>query len=120
MWCQLVAATTDGNFLIGQEAGCGPWDDEDVRVETATIEDVIPGGDPELVVRFLTQRHDLPLSLMVCRVAFKAVQCTKPYEIETSTYKVEVRFLKGRMILDPVEGKPPADLSGPQSLNFDH
>jgi len=121
MYCTLFASTDLGTFPLGEERMCGPWDGEDNRIESATVEDVIPGGQPELVVKFATERDDQsPIQLMICRIAFDAVQCTKPFAIETSQYKVAPRFSKGTVVFDPVEGKAPTELSGPQSLNFDH
>jgi hypothetical protein len=120
MECQLYANTTAGTFFIGPGHMCGPWDDDGLRLDEATVEDVIPGGDPELVVRYVSSRGDTPVHLYVCRVAFDAVQCTKPYDIQSPDFKVSPRFAKGTLHLDPVEGKPPAEFSGPQALNFDH
>ena len=119
MTCNLVAQTENGDFMIGGERGCGPWDEEDLRVDTATGEDVIPGGPPELVVRYFTARHsDVTVAMLVCRMTGEAVQCTRPFEIEGATWKVQPRFSKGTVIFDPVSGKAPPEVSGPQALAF--
>jgi hypothetical protein len=58
--------------------------------------------------------------MMVCRVAMNAVQCTKAYEIETASWKVNPRFAKGMMHFEVVDGKPPPESMGAHALNFDH
>ena len=120
MTCNLVAHTDHGDIMIGAEHGCGPWDEEDLRVESASTEDVIPGGHSELVVRYFVARHsDVPVEMIVCRMLADSVQCTRAFEIEGATWKVQPRFSKGTVIFDPVSGKAPPEVSGPQALEFD-
>ena len=85
-------------------------------LELAT-RDAIPGGEPELVVRF-----DAPAGehLVVCRAAPMA--CTAPIPISTSDWRVAFRFDAGELVLDPVAGAaggtPPAGVLGRHPLVF--
>jgi len=115
--CQLFVTTADGDFPIGDTRSCGPWDDENLALDTAVAEDVIPGGDLELVVTYFPQRSDVPLSMFICRMT-TIPECTKSYDIVTDTYTVKPRFSKGTVIFDPISGKPPTEISGPVTLSF--
>lgn len=119
MTCSLLVETEHGTFAIGAQRDCGPWDGEGIDVRSARAEDVLPGGPPELVVEYATTRTgDPPVEMMVCRIANEVVQCTEPIEIEGTTWKVNARFTKGTVVFDPIDGKPPATVSGPHTLVF--
>lgn len=116
--CTLVVSTDHGDYLVGPDRSCGPWDDENLRVRDVRLEDAAPGGDPELVIEYFTLRADVPIEMIVCRNAPDAVRCTDAFVIEGPTWKVKPRFVKGTVAFDPVEGKPPPEVSGPQPLAF--
>jgi hypothetical protein len=116
--CTLVVSTELGDFFVGPDRSCGPWDDENLRVRDVRVEDATPGGDPELVIEYLTLRADVPIEMIVCRIANSAVQCTAPFVIEGPTWKVKPRFVKGTIAFDPAFGKPPPEVSGPQPLAY--
>ena len=119
MTCNLLVETTHGTFAIGAERACGPWDGEGIDVRSARAVDALPGGPPELVVEYATTRTgDPPVEMIVCRIANDIVQCTAPIEIEGATWKVNARFTKGTVVFDPIDGKPPATVSGPHALVF--
>ncbi len=118
--CDLVATTDAGDFVLGDERGCGPWDEQNLVLETVETADAVPGDPVELIVTYRPLRsQDGALDLLICRAATDTVQCTKPFRIEDAGWKVKPRFAKGMLILDPVEGKPPTESTGPQSLTFD-
>ena len=117
--CDLIASTTAGDFVLGEERGCGPWDTEDLALASARTEDIIPGDAPELVVTYRTLRfHDVPLEMLICRYAKDSVSCTRPFQIADEGWAVAPRFAKGGMTLEPTAGIPPATALGPQALDF--
>jgi hypothetical protein len=75
-----------------------------------TEQDVIPGGRPELVLRF--QR---PEAIAVCRDVPK-LGCSAPFYLSGNGWTVHDRFVDGDLVLDPGSGKPPSGVLGRHRL----
>lgn len=117
--CDLIAFTTAGSFTIGDERKCGPWDDENLDLDSAHTEDVIPGDPVELVVTYRTLRRDVPIEMIVCKfVDDKSVQCAKPFVVANDGWEVAAHFANGKVTFAAKSGTPPPTALGERTLEF--
>jgi hypothetical protein len=103
-----VADTGAGITLVGRAS-------LDIDKVTATAQDIVPGGAPELVVRF---HVSVGISdwLAVCRA--DPAGCTEPIAMADGDWTLKARFEHGMVITEAQAGTPPAEVLVRQPLVF--
>lgn len=84
----------------------------DVDVFDARVQDVIPGGTPELVLRYRLVDRDDTDHLVVCQPS----GCTKPLALAGDGWTVQASFAKGQVVLTPARGAPPPEALGTKPM----
>jgi len=90
----------------------GPAVSHRAELVDATVRDVVPGGDPELVLRLRTGQLD---QLVVCKTDRS---CTAPRALGDSGWEATPSFARGKLVLTAARGAPPSDAIGTFDLDF--
>ncbi len=91
----------------------------DLEVASAEAVDVIPGGPPELVLRYGHRDYgDLTEELAICS-ADGTPGCSKPIAVGGTDWKAKARIDKGVVIVEAETGTPPPKALGRHPIVFD-
>ena len=101
--CSLSVAAGDDGATVELTAGTPTLS---IDALSATLQQVIPGGDPELVLSLTTSRDSA--YLVVCKTS--PVTCSAPLQVASTGWKLKTRFQNGSVVTEKLDGDPPADV----------